>query len=173
MGRENRHRHIVQKRHIGLCQFESNRIIINYCDLFYIFIVGGVFRSVIRIHNSFDGKLDIVSCKGFSIVPLDALSDMEGVGIGALIVLPTFGQTGNNLILAIMGGQSVKQQHIDLAVLIHSRIDSCVIARTINECRCAGRLFLSISLVLYIVRGCSRCATSGQAHGHDHSKKHG
>ena len=51
------------------------------------------------------------------------------------IVLPFLCQSRNDAVIGIVCCQSAKQQYIDFAVLVHRRIDSGIIGRTVNQ-RC-------------------------------------
>lgn len=85
--RQDGHRHVFQESHVRLGKAEGNGAVIYNCNLFYILIIWCIFRSVFRIHDRFDGEFHIVRRKFFSIMPLDAVPDMKGVGAGFCIVL--------------------------------------------------------------------------------------
>ena len=105
---QNRHCHIFQKCHIWFCQFKSNRLVIYYCNFLDIFIIRRIFRSVIRIHDSFYGKFYIVCRKWFPIMPFNSISDVECIGISVFIIIPAFCKPRHYLIIRIMSSQSVK-----------------------------------------------------------------
>ena len=72
-------------------------------------------------------------------MPLYTFFQMEGIGAGILIKFPALCQSRYDLIVTVMTGQSVKNQDIDLSVLIHRRIDSRIIAASVYECGCLCR----------------------------------
>ena len=144
--RQDCHCHILQESHVWLGKPESYRLIIDHGNLFHILIVRCIFRSVFRIHDCFDGEFHIIRRKLFSIMPLDAVPDMKGIGAGFCIILPFFCQARNNVVIRIVCRQSVEQKQVDFAVLVHRWIDSGIIGRTVNQgCLClpclAGRSF--------------------------------
>ena len=69
-------------------------------------------------------------------MPLYTFFQMEGIGAGILIKFPALCQSRYDLIVTVMTGQSVKNQDIDLSVLIHRRIDSRIISASVYECGC-------------------------------------
>ena len=136
MLRKNRHGHIVQKCHVGGIQFKRDRMIVDHINLLYILIVRRILRTILRIHDGFDGKFHVIGCESFTVMPFDSLFQMERVGTGLLIKLPAFCQCRNHLILSVMGSQSVKDQNVDLPMLIHCRIDPCIVSASIYKSRC-------------------------------------
>ena len=132
MLRKNCHRHVVQKGHIRCRQAEGNRVLIRHRDLLHILKVGGVLGSVFRIHHRFYGKLHILRRKRLTVMPDNALLQMKGVSAGRLIKLPALCQAGRYLIFSVVGSQPVKQQQVDLPVLIQRRIDACVVPAAVD-----------------------------------------
>ena len=63
------------------------------------------------------------------------LAPQSGYPKCALIVFPRFSQTGNDLVAAVVGGQTAEEQHVDLAVLIHGGVDAGVVAAAVDERR--------------------------------------
>ena len=127
------HGHIVQKSHIGRSQPEGNRVLIRHQNLLHVLIVGRILGSVFRIHNRFDGELHILCRKGLAVMPGNALLQMKRIGAGCLDKLPALRQTGHDLVFPVVGRQSVKEQQIDLPVLIHGRIDAGVVTAAVDK----------------------------------------
>ena len=162
VGRQHRHGHILQKGHIGFCQAEGDGLVIHHSNLLHVLIVGSVFRTVVRVHNGFDGKLHILGCKRLAVMPVNAVPDVEGVGISGLVIVPGLCQTGYHLIVAVVGRQAVEQQNVDFAMLIHGRVDTGVVAGAVDQCSSFFCLHLSS---IFVTAG-------GQQHGHGQRKHH-
>ena len=102
MLRQNRHSHVVQKCHIRCAQLEGNGVGILHGDLLHILIVRGILRTIFRIHDRFDRKLDIICGKFLAVMPLYALLQMERISAGSFIKAPVLCQRRNHLILSVM-----------------------------------------------------------------------
>ena len=60
--------------------------------------------------------------QGFAIMPFDILAQVEGVGIGILVVFPAFRQRGYDLVFRIVRRKAGEDQGIDLAMLIQGGV---------------------------------------------------
>ena len=138
------HGHILQKGHIGGGEPEGHRFLIDDGNLLHVLVVGGVLRAVFRVHNGLDGEPHVLCGEGLAVVPLDPVSDVEGVGAGLLVVLPALRQAGRHLVVPVVGGQAVEEQGVDLAVLVHSGVDAGIIRAAVDQgapLRPAGGVF--------------------------------
>lgn len=70
---------------------------------------------------------------GLAVVPLHPLAQVESIGAVCLVIVPALGEGGNDLVIAVVRGQSVEEQQIDLAVLVHRGIDARVVGRAVDE----------------------------------------
>ena len=132
---QNGHGHIVKKGHVRCGQAEHDGLVVGNGDLLHILKVRRVFRAVFGVHDGFDRELYVLGRERLAVMPLHAVAQVEGVGAGALIVFPRFSQTGNDLVAAVVGGQTAEEQHVDLAVLIHGGVDAGVVAAAVNKRR--------------------------------------
>ena len=101
-------------------------------DVRHVLIVGGVFRAVVGIHDGLEGELYIRGGEGLTVVPGDALGQMEGIGHRVGVVVPALCQPGHDLARAVVVGQAVEQQHVDLAVLVHGGVDAGIVAAAVH-----------------------------------------
>ena len=108
-------------------------MLIEYPDLFHVLIVWRIFRSVFGIHNGFYRELDVVGRKRLTVMPLHIFFQIKSVGTSLFVELPASGEARHHLIVAVVGGKTVKEQNIDLAVFIHGRIDPRVVAAAVNK----------------------------------------
>ena len=130
---QRRHGHVVQKGCVGGGQAEGDGVLVKDGDLLHVLIVGGVLGAVVRVHDGLDGELHVLGGKGLAIVPLDVLLQIEGVGAARLVKGPALGQAGDHLVLAVMGGEAVEEQDVDLSVLVHGGVDPGVVAAGVNQ----------------------------------------
>ena len=135
MLRQNGHGHIVKKGHVRRGQAEHDGLVVGNGDLLHVFEVRRVLRAVFGVHDGFNRELYVLGRERLAVMPLHAVAQVEGVGAGALIVFPRFSQTGNDLVAAVVGGQTAEEQHVDLAVLIHGGVDAGVVAAAVDERR--------------------------------------
>ena len=109
MLREDPHRHILQKRHVRLGEAEGDRPVVHHGDLLDILIVRRVLGAVLGVHDGLDGELDVIRRERLAVVPLHALAQVEGIGIGLLVIVPRLGEAGDDLVVAVVGGQAVEE----------------------------------------------------------------
>ena len=133
------HGHVVQEGRVGGGQAEGDGVLVDHRDLRHVLVVGGVFGAVLGIHDGLDGELHVLGGEIFAVVPLHVLLQMEGVGEALFIVVPGLRQAGYHLIVAVVGGQAVEDQDVDLAVLVHGRVDAGVVAGRVGQ-RVVARL---------------------------------
>ena len=129
---KNCHGHVIQKCYIGGIQLKRNGVIINYIDFLDILVVWCIFGTVFRIHNCLDGEFHILCSNRFTVVPCGIFCHVKCIGICLGIKIPAAGKSGNYLVVAIVGGQTVKKQNVDFSVLIHGGIDPCIITASVN-----------------------------------------
>lgn len=127
------HGHVVQEGVVGFGQLEFHRVVIHHGDLFHVLIVGGVLRLVFRVLDGLDGELYVLGGEFLPIVPSHILTEVEGVGVGVLVQLPGFCQTGHHLVVLVVAGQSVKEQGVDLPVLVQGGVDAGVVVAAIDQ----------------------------------------
>ena len=132
------HGHIVQKGRVGGREPEGDGVIVHHRDLLHVLIVGGVLRAVVRVHDGLDGELHVPGGEGLAVVPLHPLLQVEGVGAGALIKLPASGQGRDHLVFAVVGGEAVEQENVDLPVLVHGRVDAGIVAAAVDQGGASG-----------------------------------
>ena len=130
---EDGHGHVFQESIVGSGQTEGNGVGIHHRDLLHILVVGGVFGAVVRVHDGLNGEFYILGGEFLTVVPLDALLQVEGIGQAFRVIFPGSGQPGNDVILAVVVGQAVKEQHIDLAVLVHGGVDAGIVAGAVDN----------------------------------------
>lgn len=70
---------------------------------------------------------------GLAVVPFHPFAQVENIGAVRLVIVPALGEGGNDLIIAVVRGQSVEEQQVDLAVLVHRGIDARVVGRAVDE----------------------------------------
>ena len=102
MLRKNCHCHIVKECNVLVLEFECNCMIIDHIDLFYVLVVRCILRTIFWIHDSLDGKFNIVCCNRFAILLLSIFCHMECVGVCCIIKIPAFCQSRNYLIVSVM-----------------------------------------------------------------------
>ena len=107
--REDTHRHILQKRHVRLGETESDGLRVDDGDLLDVLVVRRVLGAVLGVHDGLDGELDVIRCERLAVVPLHALAQVEGIGIGLLVIVPRLGEAGDDLVVAVVGGQAVEE----------------------------------------------------------------
>ena len=107
--REDAHRHILQKRHVRLGETESDGLRVDDGDLLDVLVVRRVLGAVLGVHDGLDGELDVIRCERLAVVPLHALAQVEGIGIGLLVIVPRLGEAGDDLVVAVVGGQAVEE----------------------------------------------------------------
>ena len=168
-----------KKCHVGRGRVEGNRLHDHDADFIPVRIFGRVFRPVFRILDGFYRKLDVIRRKRLSIMPLDAVTDVERVRERFLVILPLLGQPRNNLVCTVMRGQAVKQKDIDFTMLVHGRIDARIVSGTVNEhalllaLHASPRISRTVSLsVQGLARTIPRVAAGRQhkRHGNRHQK---
>lgn len=130
---QNRDRHIVDKRHVWLCQFENHGLPVGRLNGFDIHKVGRVFRFVVRIHDGFDRELHVFGRKWLTIVPRHVVSQMKRPCLRSLVVRPACRQGGHDSVVLVVGRQTVEQQQIDFAVLVDDRVDARIVLRRVNK----------------------------------------
>ena len=133
MFRKNCHGHVVQEGHVRGIQLEGNRVIVDDIDLFHILVVRSVLGTVVRIHDGLDREFHVIGCEILAVVPFDPFFQMKRISTGILVKLPALRQARNYLIVSVMSSQSVKDQNVDFPMLIHGRIDPCIIIASIYQ----------------------------------------
>ena len=139
MGRQDGHGHILQEGHIGLSQPEGNGQVVGGGNFHHVLIVGGILGAVFRVHDGLDGEFHVLGGKRLPVVPGNARTDVEGISAGIGIVVPAFRQARHHLILGIVGGETVEQQQVDLAMLVHGRVDAGVVDASVDQGRRLAR----------------------------------
>ena len=61
---------------------EADGLVIDHLDFLHILVVAGDLGFVGRIHDGFDGELDVIRGERFAVVPGDAFPQMEGICVG-------------------------------------------------------------------------------------------
>ena len=158
MLREDTHRHILQERHVRLGETEGDGLRVDDGDLLDVLIVRRVFRAVLGVHDGLDGELDVVGRERLAVMPLHALAQVEGISIGLLVIVPRLGEAGDNLVVAVVGGQAVEEQEVDLAVFIHGGIDARIVGGAVDKGGAAA------------ARGAS-AASAGRERQHHHQRQ--
>ena len=117
-------------------------MVVEHGDLLYILVIRRVFRAVVGVHDGFDRKFDVPRRERLAVVPLHPLAQVESIGAVRLVIVPALGEGGNDLVIAVVRGQAVEEQQVDLAVLVHRGIDARVAGRAVDERRrrVAGRI---------------------------------
>ena len=108
-------------------------MLVHHRDLLHVLKVGGVLGAVVRVHNGLDGELHVLRRQGLAVMPLHALRQVEGVGAGVLVEGPALRQAGDDAVAAVVGGEAVEEENVDLAVLVHGRIDAGIVAAGIDQ----------------------------------------
>ena len=135
MLRQDRHRHVVEKRDVRRGEPERDRVVVDHGDLLDVLEVRRVFRAVFRVHDRFDRELHVLRRERLAVVPAHVLLEVERVGAGFLVEIPAFCQRRDDRVVAVVAGQAVEQQEVDLAVLVHGRVDARVVAAAVDERR--------------------------------------
>ena len=66
-------------------------------------------------------------------MPFDILAQVEGIGIGILVVFPAFRQRGYDLVFRIVRRKAGEDQGIDLAMLIQGGVDAGIVAAGVYQ----------------------------------------
>ena len=127
MLRQNRHRHVVQERGVGSREAEGDGIVVFHRDFLHVLEVRRILRAVVGVHDGFDREFHVVCGEALAVVPGDVGAQMEGVGVGFLVKIPAFGEARNDVVFAVVGGEAVEEQEVDLAVLVHRGVDARVV----------------------------------------------
>ena len=127
------HGHVVQEGVVGGGELELHGVVVHHGDGLHVLIVGGILRLVVRVLDGLDGELHILGGERFPVVPGHALLEVEGVGVGGLIQIPGFRQTGHHLVVLVVGGQPVKEQGVDLPVLVQGGVDAGVVVAAVDQ----------------------------------------
>ena len=108
-------------------------MVVQHRDLLHVLIVRRIFRAVVGVHDGFDRELDVVGRERLAVVPLDVFVQVESIGAVRLVIVPALGESRNDPVIAVVRGQAVEEQQIDLAVLVHRRIDARVVSGAVDE----------------------------------------
>ena len=135
MLRQNRHRHVVQECGVRGAEAEGDGVIVFHRDFLDIFKVRRVLRAVVGAHDGLNRELHVVCGEALAVVPGDVGAQMEGVGVGFLVKIPAFGEARNDVVFAVVGGEAVEDEEVDLAVLVHRGVDAGIISRAIDQRR--------------------------------------
>ena len=133
MLRQDRHRHVLQKCGVRLSEAERDGVVVEHGDLLHVLVIRRVFRAVVGVHDGFDREFDVLRRERLAVVPLHPLAQVESIGAIRLVIVPALGEGGNDLVIAVVRGQSVEEQQVDLAVLVHRGIDARVVGRAVDE----------------------------------------
>ena len=131
--RQDGHGHVVQECEVGLGQNECDLGVGDNLDLTDLNVVGIVLGTVVGIHDSFDGELDIVSGELLAVVPLNITAQLKSPGHGSIVISPGLGQTCNGLAVLVQLYQGVEQQVLDLAVFVHDGVDGVIVAGAVDQ----------------------------------------
>lgn len=93
----------------GLGETESDGLRVDDGDLLDVLVVRRVLGAVLGVHDGLDGELDVIRRERLAVVPLHALAQVEGIGIGLLVIVPRLGEAGDDLVVAVVGGQAVEE----------------------------------------------------------------
>lgn len=107
--------------------------VVRHRNLLDVFKVRRVLRAVVGIHDGFDREPDVVCGEGLPIVPRDAGFQVEGVGVRLFVKTQLSARPGHDVILSVVGGQTVEEQEVDLAVLVHCGVDARVVAGAVDQ----------------------------------------
>ena len=127
MLRQNPHRHVVQECGVRGGETEGDGVIVFHRDFLDIFKVRRVLRAVVGVHDGLNREFHVVCGEALAVVPRDVGAQMEGVGVGSFIKVPAFGETRNDVVFAVVGGEAVEDEEVDLAVLVHRGVDARVV----------------------------------------------
>ena len=133
MLRQDRHRHVLQKCGVRLSEAERDGVVVEHGDLLHVLVIRRVFRAVVGVHDGFDREFDVLRRERLAVVPFHPFAQVENIGAVRLVIVPALGEGGNDLIIAVVRGQSVEEQQVDLAVLVHRGIDARVVGRAVDE----------------------------------------
>ena len=133
MLRQDRHRHVLQKCGVRLSEAERDGVVVEHGDLLHVLVIRRVFRAVVGVHDGFDREFDVLRRERLAVVPLHPLAQVESIGAVCLVIVPALGEGGNDLIIAVVRGQAVEEQQVDLAVLVHRGIDARVVSGAVDE----------------------------------------
>ena len=133
MLRQDRHRHVLQKCGVRLSEAERDGVVVEHGDLLHVLVIRRVFRAVVGVHDGFDREFDVLRRERLAVVPLHPLAQVESIGAVCLVIVPALGEGGNDLVIAVVRGQAVEEQQVDLAVLVHRGIDARVVGRAVDE----------------------------------------
>ena len=133
MLRQDRHRHVLQKCGVRLSEAERDGVVVEHGDLLHVLVIRRVFRAVVGVHDGFDREFDVPRRERLAVVPLHPLAQVESIGAVCLVIVPALGEGGNDLVIAVVRGQAVEEQQVDLTVLVHRGIDARVVGRAVDE----------------------------------------
>ena len=177
MLRKDCHRHVIEKRHIGRRQAERNGLVVRHRNLLDVFKVRRVLRAVVGIHDGFDRELYVRCGEGLPIVPRDAGFQVEGVGVRLFVKIPALSKTRYDVILSVVGGQTVEEQEVDLAVLVHRGVDARVVAGAVDQRgglrRSFRGSFLRIGGSCFAGGLCGACGAGAKRKQHCREQKQG
>ena len=133
MLRQDGHRHVIEERNVRRGEAEGDRVLVRDGDLFDIFEVRRVFRTVFGVHDRLDREFHVVRRDRLAVVPREVFAEVERVGVRRLVQLPRLGKTGHDVILAVVSRQAVEEQQVDLAVLVHRRVDARIVRGAVGQ----------------------------------------
>ena len=135
MLRQDGHRHVIEERNVRRGEAEGDRVLVRDGDLFDIFEVRRVFRTVFRIHDRLNREFHVVRRDRLAVVPREVFAEVERVGVRRLVQLPRLGKTGHDVILAVVCRQAVEEEQVDLTVLVHRRVDARIVRGAVGQRR--------------------------------------
>ena len=127
--------HIVDKCRIRRGEANAHRPIVQLRDLAHILEIRRIHRLHQRVHHSLNRELHIRRTQRLAVMPAHIRAQMKHIGIGIGIVLPRRRQRRHSLPRIVAPHKPVKEQTINLPVLIPQRIDLVIVLRAVDDLR--------------------------------------
>ena len=128
-------RHIVEERLVVRGKTDAHSVLVHRRDLAHILEVRALQGPIVWVEDRLDGELHIVRAKRLPIVPRHVRAEVKGIGVRRRIIHPRLRECGNRRSCAVAAHESVKEQRVDLPVLITQRIDPLIVVRAADNLR--------------------------------------
>ena len=125
--------HILKERVVRIFELKADLIVSVRRDFLYVLIVGENLRFVFRIHDRLDREFYVLCSERLAVMPLDIFTKFERIRICIFIQFVALRQRRNDLIVFVMSHQPVKEQQVDLPVLIDGRVDPSIISASVYQ----------------------------------------
>ena len=127
---------------------------------FNILKIRRIFREIIGVHDCLYREFHVICRKRLAVMPLDSVSYMKSICKCFLIIVIAFRKPCHNMVVLVITHKTVKYKLCYLCMLIHCRIDACIVIRAVDKhlaITAACCVFLCHSFCITVPsRSCSR-----------------